>query len=178
MAPFEVSGFSSLEELRARLRGGGELAGYRPETWPDGVPWLPAGATAADAAAGRVRLEARAEGPWPRSWPQIERELAQLDKLMDVVASARAVAVPVRQECWAYIRGVHRAAAWSLGVTVDLPLNVGRAPVTNAAIVAVLREALAWMGTEDMPWDAEGVAAWLGWLDGARDEGPQYPPGC
>jgi hypothetical protein len=179
VAPFEVVGFSSLEELRERL-GGGVLAGpgYRAEVWPEGVPWLPAGATAADVAAGRVRADAREDGAWVPSWAQIEHELAQLDKLMDIVASARAVGVAVREECWAYIRGVHRAAAWSLGVTDVMPLDAGRGPVNDAGMVRVVNRAVAWMNTEGAPWDAEGAAAWLAWLDGAREEGPRYPPGC
>jgi len=176
VAPFEVMGFSSLEELQGLLRSGDVGGPFRAESWPSGVVWLPAGATSVDVAAGRVQADARAEGAWAPSWAQIEGELATLDRLMDVVASARAVGVAVREECWAYLRGVHRAAAWSLGVTDEMPLDVGRGPVTNEGIVRVVRRAIAWMGTEGAPWDAEGVAAWLGWLDGAGDP-PRYPPG-
>jgi len=170
MAPFEVVGFSSMDELWARLGQSTE----RAVEWPDGVPWLPAGATAEDLAAGRVRLDLRAGRPWPRSWPEVERELGRLARVLDVLVSARRGGEVVPADLWGFTRGVHRAAAWTLGVTDVMPLDVGQGRVTDAAIKAVYATGLAQVGSPMVGWDTDGVAEWLAWLDGETDVVP-YP---
>jgi len=167
MAPFEVVGFSSMDELRARIAG--------PEVeWPDDVPWLPAGATAADEQAGRVRLDLRVGQPWARAWSEVEQELARLARVMGVLVTARQRGQVIPVELWDFTRGVHRATAWTLGVTTAMPLDAGTGPVTGAAIERVHEVALALTTLPVERWDGDGVVEWLAWLDGETDAIP-YP---
>src|SRR5512140_809680 len=103
MAPFEVSGFSSLGELRSRLgqRTSGTAQGSTAG-WPFDVPRLPADATANDVAAGRLRLDLRREGPWRRAWPEIERELFRLGRVLDVLTEAAESGEDVPAPMWGF----------------------------------------------------------------------------
>jgi hypothetical protein len=164
---FEVTPLRSVAELRARI-GRGAMG------WPHDVPWLPAGATAADLAAGRVRADARAEAAWGRPWAEVELALFRLGRVMEVLVEARDGGESVPRELWEFTRGVHRAAAWTLGVTTLMPLDAGWGPVTQAAIKRVCEVAAEWGAWPVWRCDPDGVIEWLAWLDGEIEEIP-YP---
>jgi len=167
---FEVVGFSSMDELWARL---GLSPGRPVDRWPFEGPWLPAGATDEDLDGGWVQLGLRVDRPWSRLWPEVKGELGRLGRVMGVLVEARQEGEVIPVEVWGFTRGVHRAAAWTLGVTDVMPLEVGQGRVTPVAIKAVYGAAMAAIGSP-AEWDAAGVVEWLAWLDGETETIP-YP---